>query len=62
MIGDKLLVAPLLHKHDERLRIYVPKGAWRRERVVQHSEGEWITFACPEGLLVLVRLPDPQAP
>jgi len=49
MLGDELLVAPVVEEGATSKDVYFPKGAWRdywtKEEIT--SEGEWMTVAAP---------------
>ena len=53
MVGSELMVAPVLDKNVETVKVYLPKGRWRHlwsgKLSGNNSTGSWLTVAAPLG-------------
>ena len=52
MLGDELIVAPVLEPKTDTVRVYLPAGCWVdpwRETVYEQDMGQWHTAPAPIG-------------
>ena len=55
MLGDSLLVAPVLKKGAVSRPVYLPRGTWIRDHKVIESEGETVTLDCDRTYMIVLR-------
>lgn len=55
MLGDALLVAPILQPGQTERRVYVPRGMWQTPQGPMQSAGEWHVFAAENCLPIVLR-------
>ena len=55
MLGDALLVAPILQPGQTERRVYVPRGMWQTPQGPMQSAGEWHVFAAKNCLPIVLR-------
>lgn len=59
MVGDRLLVAPILQKRAVSRSVYLPQGVWQRENgEIIRSGGPWIQLTYGDDAGVFQRLAD----
>ena len=56
MIGDKLLVAPVMQKGVTSRMVQLPRGMWKLEDRILESNGEEWSLNSEKGLLVLEKI------
>lgn len=56
MVGNELIVAPIVSPHTHHRQVYVPKGTWEHDGRVFTSDGGYHTFEASRGLIVLFHL------
>jgi len=54
MLGTDVLVAPATEKNMQTRKVYLPKGNWTYNGQVIASQGEYHTFPCPMGTLIIL--------
>lgn len=54
MLGSNLLVAPASEKGIDSRNVYIPKGLWQFHGEKIDSQGEYRTFPCPLGHLIVI--------
>lgn len=54
MLGSNLLVAPAVEKDMKMRQVYLPKGNWRYFDKIFESEGEYHSFSCKLGELIVL--------
>lgn len=58
MLGSDILVAPAAEKGIEEREVYLPKGTWTFKNETINSKGEYRTFPCPLGQLIVIEKVD----